>query len=64
MLNYVSRPARYLDVTPDVAETTVRQHIAITKAIEKGSAGAAEAAMVEHLEYVLRYSTEIVRAPA
>lgn len=55
-LHDATHPAQYLEVTLDVAETTVRQHIAITKAIESGSSVAAEAAMVDHLEYVLRYS--------
>ena len=55
-LHDATHPAQFLEVTPDVAETAVRQHIAIVKAIEGQSPSDAEGAMVEHLEYLLRYS--------
>jgi DNA-binding FadR family transcriptional regulator len=51
-------PARFLSVTPEVGRATVKQHIAIVNAIRAGSSSAAAEAMDEHLEYVLRYSTE------
>ncbi|MBA8963713.1 DNA-binding FadR family transcriptional regulator [Rhodococcus percolatus] len=51
-----THPAQFLDVTPDVAQKTVRQHIAIEAAIEAGDAEKAGAAMREHLDFVLRYS--------
>jgi GntR family transcriptional regulator, transcriptional repressor for pyruvate dehydrogenase complex len=49
-------PVQYLDVTPDAARATVKQHMAITAAIEAGDAEAAGRRMEEHLEYVRRYS--------
>ncbi len=51
-----THPAQFLDVTPDVAQKTIRQHIAIVAAIEAGEPEAAGAAMNDHLDYVLRYS--------
>jgi DNA-binding FadR family transcriptional regulator len=39
------------------AEKTVRQHIAIVKALDSGDPGRAAQAMEEHLAYVLRYSS-------
>ena len=52
-----THPAQFLEVTPQVAKKTVRQHIAILAAIERGESEAAGEAMREHLDYVLRYST-------
>lgn len=51
-----THPAQFLEVTPDVARKTVKQHIAITEAIEAGDADRAGNAMREHLDFVLRYS--------
>lgn len=51
-----THPAQFLEVTPDVARKTVKQHIAITKAIESGDPDSAGEAMREHLDFVLRYS--------
>lgn len=51
-------PARFLCVTPEVGRETVKQHLAILGAIRAGSSSEAAEAMDEHLEYVLRYSTE------
>ena len=45
-------------MTPEVGRATVKQHIAIVNAIRTGSSSGAAEAMDEHLEYVLRYSTE------
>ena len=57
-------PAAYLEVTPQVARKTVKQHIAIAAAIEAGNADGAAEAMEEHLDYVLRYSTNCSWLPA
>ena len=51
-------PARFLSVTPEVGRETVKQHLGILSAIRNGSSAGAAEAMDEHLEYVLRYSTE------
>lgn len=51
-----THPAQFLDVTRDVAEKTVRQHIAIVSAIESGKPTVAAKAMREHLDFVLQYS--------
>lgn len=56
-LHSSTSPATYLDVTPKVARATVKQHIAIAAAIEAGNAEGAAEAMEEHLDYVLKYST-------
>jgi GntR family transcriptional repressor for pyruvate dehydrogenase complex len=55
-------PASYLQVTSRVARTAVKQHMAIAAAIESADAAAADAAMVEHLDYVLAYSTNCSRS--
>ena len=51
-----THPAQFLDVTPEVARKTVRQHIGIVKAIEGGDPAMAGEAMRKHLDFVLRYS--------
>ncbi len=51
-----THPAQFLSVTPDVAHKTVRQHIDIAAAIERGDSEAAGEAMGEHLDFVLQYS--------
>jgi GntR family transcriptional repressor for pyruvate dehydrogenase complex len=56
-LHDATHPAQYLDITKTVAEKTVRQHIAIVKALDSGDPGRAAQAMEEHLAYVLRYSS-------
>jgi GntR family transcriptional repressor for pyruvate dehydrogenase complex len=53
-----TRPAQFLCVTPEVGRSTVKQHLAILAAIRSGSPQDAADAMEEHLEYVLRYSSE------
>lgn len=55
-LHSATYPATYLEVTPEVARKTVKQHIAITAAIEAGNANGAGKAMEEHLDYVLSNS--------
>jgi GntR family transcriptional repressor for pyruvate dehydrogenase complex len=51
-----THPAQFLDVTPEVAQKTVRQHMAIVAAIEAGDPARAADAMHEHLDFVLQYS--------
>ena len=53
-----THPAQFLDVTTVVAQKTVRQHIAIVKAIEAGDPAMAGEAMRKHLDFVLRYSAK------
>jgi GntR family transcriptional repressor for pyruvate dehydrogenase complex len=52
-LHVVSQPARFLALTPEVGRCTVRQHMAIQRAIQRQDERAAQDAMVEHLDYVL-----------
>ncbi len=52
-----THPAQYLTVTKEVARRTVKQHMDILAAIEKGEAEVARDAMATHLDYVLRYSS-------
>ena len=56
-----THPVEYLQVTPEVARKTVKQHMAIVAALEAGNTDGAAQAMEEHLDYVLRYSTEYPR---
>jgi GntR family transcriptional repressor for pyruvate dehydrogenase complex len=51
-----THPAQFLDVTPEVAKKTVKQHMAIVAAIEDGDPARAAEAMREHLDFVLQYS--------
>ena len=51
-----THPVQYLRVTKEVAQKTVRQHMSILSAIQKGEADKAGEAMETHLDYVLRYS--------
>lgn len=50
-------PVRYLEVTPQVATATARQHMAIHAAITERNAERAGDAMAEHLDYVTNHST-------
>ena len=58
-LHEATHPAHYLDITPVVAKTTVRQHIDIVRALQSGSPHEAAQAMETHLAYVLRYSNDL-----
>lgn len=51
-----THPAQFLDVTAEVAQKTVRQHMAIVAAIEDGDPVRSADAMREHLDFVLQYS--------
>lgn len=55
-----THPAQYLTVTEEVAHRTVKQHMAILRAIEDQEPEAARDAMASHLDYVLQYSSGIV----
>jgi len=55
-LHSTTTPARYLEVTPQVASTTVRQHMALHAAITDRDAQRAGEAMAEHLDYVTNHS--------
>jgi GntR family transcriptional repressor for pyruvate dehydrogenase complex len=58
-LHEATRPAHFLEITPAVAKTTVRQHIAIVRALQGGRPDEAAQAMEAHLAYVLRYSSDL-----
>lgn len=51
-LHHETEPVHYLDLSPDVGRTTVKQHQAILNAIQEQDPDAAEAAVVEHLTYL------------
>lgn len=51
-LHHVTEPVHHLDLDAAVGERTVRQHIAIVRAIEKQDPDAAEKAMLDHLSYL------------
>ncbi|MDA4105768.1 GntR family transcriptional regulator [Mycobacterium holsaticum DSM 44478] len=51
-LHQVTEPVHHLDLDAEVGERTVRQHIAIVRAIEKQNPDAAEKAMIDHLSYL------------
>lgn len=51
-LHIETEPVHYLDLSPEVGRTTVRQHQQIVRTIDEQDPDAAEAAMVEHLTYV------------
>ena len=51
-LHSVIRWVLFLNISPEVAESTVRQHIAIARGIVAGDEEAAAKAMEEHLDYL------------
>lgn len=51
-LHIETEPVLYLDLSPEVGRTTVRQHQHIVRAIADRDPDAAEAAMIEHLTYL------------
>lgn len=51
-LHRVARPVELIELRPEVGSTTVRQHIALAKAVERRDAVAAVEAMVAHLDYL------------
>lgn len=54
-LHQVTEPVHHLDLDAEVGERTVRQHMAIVRAIEKQDPDAAEVAMVDHLSYLEKH---------
>lgn len=51
-LHSVIRQVLYLDISPEVGEASVQQHIAIARGIINGDEAAAARAMEEHLDYL------------
>jgi GntR family transcriptional regulator, transcriptional repressor for pyruvate dehydrogenase complex len=51
-LHIETEPVHYLDLSPEVGRTTVRQHQRIVRAIADRDPDAGEAAIVEHLTYL------------
>lgn len=51
-----AHPVQFLRVTPEVGRETVKQHMGILKALEKGDREGAAKAMDAHLQYVCRFS--------
>lgn len=51
-LHEVTEPVHHLDLDAEVGARTVRQHMAIVRAIEKQDPGAAGKAMLDHLSYL------------
>lgn len=54
-LHEQTEPVRSLDLSPEVGQTTVRQHGAIVAAIAEGDADAGEWAIIEHLTYLRQH---------
>lgn len=51
-LHHATEPVHYLDLSPKVGRTTVKQHQAILRAIVDQEPEAGEAAIIEHLTYL------------
>jgi len=54
-LHHETEPVHYLDLSPEVGRSTVRQHLAIVEAIAAGDPDAGEEAIVEHLTYLRKH---------
>lgn len=54
-LHVQTEPVHYLDLSPEVGRTTVRQHQRIVQAIEDKDPDACAAAMTEHLTYLRKH---------
>lgn len=54
-LHLETEPVHYLDLSPEVGRTTVRQHQQIVRAIAEQEPEAGEKAMVEHLTYLRKH---------
>lgn len=57
-LHQVTEPVHHLNLSAEVGKKTVRQHVAIVRAIEKGDADSAEMAMRDHLTYLEQHSCD------
>lgn len=51
-LHHATEPVDYLELSSEVGRETVRQHLAIVRAIRHQDPDAAEAAIIEHLTYL------------
>jgi len=51
-LHHETEPVHYLDLSPEVGRTTVRQHLDIVRAVAAGDPDAAEQAVIDHLSYL------------
>jgi GntR family transcriptional repressor for pyruvate dehydrogenase complex len=51
-LHHATEPVDYLELSSEVGRETVRQHLAIVRAIRYQDPDAAEAAIIEHLTYL------------
>lgn len=60
-LHMQTEPVHYLDLSPEVGRTTVRQHQRILQAIDAQDPDAAEEAMVEHLTYLRTHLLDYYR---
>ncbi|MGY4920079.1 FadR/GntR family transcriptional regulator [Streptomyces sp. 900116325] len=54
-LHHETEPVHYLDLSPEVGRTTVRQHQAIVDAVAAQDPDAGEEAIVEHLTYLRKH---------
>lgn len=54
-LHHATEPVHYLDLSPEVGATTVKQHQAIVHAIADQDPDAAEAAIIVHLTYLRQH---------
>ncbi|GAA0623752.1 FadR/GntR family transcriptional regulator [Sporichthya brevicatena] len=54
-LHQVAQPVDHLHLDAEVGRRTVRQHVAIVRAIENGDPKAAEQAMLTHLDYLEKH---------
>lgn len=54
-LHQVAHPVEHLHLDAEVGRRTFRQHVAIVRAIESGDPGAAEQAMLTHLDYLEKH---------
>jgi DNA-binding FadR family transcriptional regulator len=51
-LHSVTRPVEHMAISEEAGKRTVRQHLAVVKAIEAKEPNAAESAINEHLDYI------------
>ncbi|WP_327129532.1 FadR/GntR family transcriptional regulator [Streptomyces sp. NBC_01727] len=54
-LHHETEPVHYLDLSPEVGRTTVRQHQAIVDAVAAQDPDSGEEAIVEHLTYLRKH---------
>lgn len=54
-LHHATEPVDYLELSSEVGRETVRQHLAIVRAIRHQDSDAGEAAIIEHLTYLRKH---------